>query len=39
MKPMTIQGSKELFEKLKVKSIKNKNWKFTEESGMFFYKK
>ncbi|MGE8526239.1 hypothetical protein [Chryseobacterium rhizosphaerae] len=36
---MTIQGSKELFEKLKVKNIKNKNWKFTEEIGIFFYKK
>lgn len=36
---MTIQGSKELFEKLKVKGVKNKNWQTTEEDGTFFYKK
>ncbi|QIG88484.1 hypothetical protein G6R40_01895 [Chryseobacterium sp. POL2] len=36
---MTIQGTKELYEKLKVKGIKNQDWKVTEEEGTFFYKK
>lgn len=35
---MTVRGSYELFKKLKLKEIKNINWKPTEETGMFFYK-
>lgn len=36
---MTIQGPKELYEKLKVKGIKNQDWMLSEELGIFFYKK
>jgi hypothetical protein len=36
---MTIQGSKKLFEKLKLDNLKNENWQPTVEDGYFFYKK
>jgi len=36
---MTIQGSRELFEQLKLDKLKNENWQPTVENGYFFYKK
>ncbi|MCF6141668.1 hypothetical protein L1S34_10255 [Flavobacterium sp. K77] len=35
---MTIRGSKNIFEELKIKSLKNENWEETVEDGYFFYK-
>lgn len=36
---MTIQGSKKLFEQLKLDTFKNENWQPTVEDAYFFYKK
>jgi hypothetical protein len=36
---MTIQGSKKLFEELKLDKFKNENWQPTVEDAYFFYKK
>ena len=36
---MVIQGSKKIFKELKLKKIKNENWKPTIEDGIFFYSK
>jgi len=36
---MTIQGSKKLFEQLKLDNLKNENWQPTVEDAYFFYKK
>lgn len=36
---MTVTGPKILFDKLKIKNLKNENWKPTLENGWFFYKK
>lgn len=36
---MTIQGSKKLFEQLKLDNLKNENWQPTIEDAFFFYKK
>ena len=36
---MTIEGPKMLFEHLKIKGLKNENWKSNEADGMFFYRK
>ncbi|PZR20848.1 MAG: hypothetical protein DI539_09635 [Flavobacterium psychrophilum] len=35
---MTVNGSKELFNKLKIDDLKNTNWEKTIEDGYFFYK-
>jgi hypothetical protein len=35
---MTIESSKEVFEKLKLKKLKNKNWIKNEPEGTFYYK-
>lgn len=35
---MTIEAPKELFNKLKLENLKNKNWKNTIEDGYFFYR-
>jgi len=36
---MTITGPKKIFEKLKLKKLKNFNWQSTIEDGWFFYRK
>lgn len=36
---MTIEGSKQLYEKLKVDGLKNKNWTDNKPKGIFFMKK
>lgn len=36
---MTIQGSKKLFEQLKLDQYKNESWQATIENAYFFYKK
>jgi hypothetical protein len=36
---MTIQGSKKLYEQLKLENLKNENWQPTVEDAYFFYKK
>ena len=36
---MKIQGSKKIFEKLKLKKLKNLNWQPTIEDAYFFYRK
>ncbi|MBK9381089.1 MAG: hypothetical protein IPN39_07155 [Chitinophagaceae bacterium] len=36
---MTIQGSKRLFEQLKLDKFKNENWEPTVEDAYFFYKR
>lgn len=36
---MTIRGSKKLFDNLKLKNLKNKNWQPTVEDAYFFYQK
>jgi hypothetical protein len=35
---ITIKGPRKLYNKLKIDKLINKNWKFTEEKGYFFYK-
>ncbi|MDF2382028.1 hypothetical protein JMG10_11160 [Nostoc ellipsosporum NOK] len=35
---MTIEGSRKLFDKLKVDGYKKENWKASVETGFFFYK-
>lgn len=36
---MFIQGSRKLFEQLRLDNLKNINWQPTVEDGYFFYKK
>lgn len=35
---ITIEGSKEIYKKLKLNNLKNSNWKNNQPSGMFFMK-
>lgn len=35
---ITIQGSKKIFDNLKVDDLENKNWKLTDETAFFYYK-
>lgn len=36
---MTVQGNKSIFDKLVLENLTKKNWKKSEDSGMFFMKK
>jgi len=36
---MTITGPKKIYQNLKIKKLKNENWKSTIEDGWFFYRK